>query len=97
MLKILDDSKIKYGDDIIKIITPLGLLGTANYFIELGVPKSIEAIVNDMKNYMLYECNFEREEAKNIDEYPLSSVLANNLDYNFFYGDLGKKQESTSK
>ena len=55
MLKILDDSKIKYNDDIIKIITPLGLLGTANYFIELGVPKSIEAIVNDMKNYMLYE------------------------------------------
>ena len=55
MLKILDDSKIKYNDDIIKIITPLGHLGTANYFIELGVPKSIEAIVNDMKNYMLYE------------------------------------------
>lgn len=55
MLKILDDSKIKYNDDIIKIITPLGLLGTANYFIELGIPRSLEEILDDMKNYMLYE------------------------------------------
>lgn len=56
-----------------------------------------ELFAEVVQNYMLYECNFELEEAKNIDEYPLSSVLANNLDYNFFYGDLGKKQESTSK
>lgn len=55
MLKILDDSGIKYNDDIIKIITPLGVLGTAKYFIELGISRPIEDIVNDMKNYMLYE------------------------------------------
>ena len=55
MLRILDDSGIKYNDDIIKIITPLGVLGTAKYFIELGVSRPIEDIVADMKKYMLYE------------------------------------------
>ena len=30
MLKILDDHNIQYADDIVKTITPLGVLGTAN-------------------------------------------------------------------
>ena len=34
VLKVLDDHQIKYGDEIVKIITPLGLLGTAKYFIK---------------------------------------------------------------
>ena len=34
VLKVLDEYSVKYNDDIIKIITPLGFLGTAEYFIK---------------------------------------------------------------
>ena len=38
MLRILDENNIKYSNDITKTITPLGVLGTAEYFInELGI------------------------------------------------------------
>ncbi len=49
-----------------------------------------------VQDYILNECNFELEESEAIDEIPLSSVYPNDLDYNFFYGSLGK-QESSSK
>ncbi len=55
MLKILDDEGIEYGEDIVKIITPLGLLGTAKYYIGLGVKRSIDDIVDKMRAYMLDE------------------------------------------
>lgn len=35
MLRILDENGITYGDDIIKIITPLGVNGTAEYYLQL--------------------------------------------------------------
>lgn len=34
MLKILEENNIRYGNDIIKTITPLGYVGTAKYFAE---------------------------------------------------------------
>ena len=34
MLRILDEHGVKYPDNIIKIITPLGYIGTAKYFVE---------------------------------------------------------------
>ena len=38
MLRILDENGICYENDIIKIITPLGLAGTAEYYInQMGV------------------------------------------------------------
>ncbi len=52
MLRILDENGITYGDDIVKIITPLGLLGTAKYYVELGVPLTLEQIIMKMKEYM---------------------------------------------
>ncbi len=52
MLKILDDNNVSYNDDIIKIITPLGVKGTAKHFIELGVNKPLDEIVSNMKEYM---------------------------------------------
>lgn len=64
MLKILDDNQIPYGEDIIKIITPLGVVGTAKYYQELGVDKPLEAIVADMKNDML-DAYFYHIPAKN--------------------------------
>ena len=55
MLRILDENDIPYGEDIVKIITPLGLLGTAKYFVGMGMDKPIEDIVRLMGEYMLEE------------------------------------------
>ena len=44
MLDVLDTFGIQYGDDIINIITPLGLQGTAEYFQGLGLELTIEEI-----------------------------------------------------
>lgn len=54
MLRILDENSIPYEDDIIKVITPLGLNGTAEYYInELGLNMSKEQLMLTMKEYML--------------------------------------------
>ena len=52
MLRILDENNIKYGDDIVKTITPLGLGGTADYYISLGIKQSREEILSKMLSYM---------------------------------------------
>ena len=51
MLRILDERGIKYGDDIVKIITPLGYSGTAKYFRTLGAEESAEELVEIMNSY----------------------------------------------
>lgn len=49
MKKILDENNVSYGEDLIKIITPLGFLGTAKYFInDLGVKLTIEELAKKM-------------------------------------------------
>lgn len=54
MLKILDENNISYSKDIIKIITPLGVSGTAEYYVNtLNVEKTEEEIIDSMKAYML--------------------------------------------
>lgn len=54
MMKILDDFGISYGNDLIDIITPLGTVGTAKYFVEtLGVPCTPEEVFELMKKYLL--------------------------------------------
>ncbi len=54
MLRILDENRIHYDNGIIKIITPLGLNGTAEYYInQLGVQMSKEQLMTVMKEYML--------------------------------------------
>lgn len=53
MLRILDENCITYGDDIVKIITPLGLEGTARHFMSMGIQKPLEAIMQTMGEYML--------------------------------------------
>ena len=55
MLRILDENSISYGDDIVKIITPLGYHGTAEYFIKLGLNKSKEELVATMNAYAIEE------------------------------------------
>lgn len=63
MLRILDENSIKYGDDIVKIITPLGYRGTAEYFITLGINESADALVEKMNAYAKEEYTY-RIEAK---------------------------------
>lgn len=54
MLRILDENQISYSKDITKIITPLGLNGTAEYFINtLGLQMEKEGLMLIMKEYML--------------------------------------------
>lgn len=55
MLKILDDANVHYEKDIMKTITPLGVIGSAKYFIDMGVPGSLEEIVDRMQEYAFYE------------------------------------------
>ena len=50
MLRILDENNISYDEEIIKIITPLGVLGTAEYYIEMGLDMSKEDIIALMKD-----------------------------------------------
>ncbi len=50
MLKMLDDNGIPYESDIVKIITPLGYLGTAKYFQTLGLSMSVEEQLAEMKS-----------------------------------------------
>lgn len=55
MLRILDENNIKYGSDIVKIITPLGYAGTAEYFRGLGIEKTKEELVSLMNSYIYKE------------------------------------------
>ena len=55
MLRILDENGICYGEDIVKIITPLGYNGTAEYFIKLGLNMCTEEIISIMNTYALEE------------------------------------------
>lgn len=51
MLRILNEYGIKYGDDIVKIITPLGYQGTAEYYRGLGISLSTTELVELMNKY----------------------------------------------
>lgn len=56
MLRILDENNVKYPDDIIKIITPLGYIGTARYFREvLGCERTEKELYAKMGEYMIDE------------------------------------------
>ena len=55
MLKVLDDYNIKYDDDIVKIITPLGYKGSAEYFQKLGLKLSTEEIIDIVNKYAINE------------------------------------------
>ena len=56
MLRILDENGVKYGSDIIKIITPLGYGGTADYFREkLGVKMTKDELLHLMNAYIYSE------------------------------------------
>lgn len=66
MLRILDENEIAYSDDIVKIITPLGYKGTAEYFIELGLDKSVDELLSIMNAYALEEYTYRIQAKQNV-------------------------------
>lgn len=68
MLRILDENNMKYGDDIIKIITPLGFIGTAEYFIKMGLNKSREELIAKMNEYAIEEYTYNIPAKPNVIE-----------------------------
>ena len=59
VLSELDKNNCKYSEDIIKIITPLGLFGTSEYFIKtfglnIGIEELVETFKNNMANDYFY-------------------------------------------
>ena len=53
MLRILDEHGIAYGENIIRVITPLGFVGTAEYFIGMGLNRPREELVALMTAYAI--------------------------------------------
>lgn len=68
LLRILDDCGIKYDKDIVKIITPLGIAGTADYFISLGVDLPKDKIILHMKHYLLEEYLYNIPAKENVSD-----------------------------
>lgn len=66
MLRILDENNIPYGSDIVKIITPLGIPGTAEYFINMGLALPKNVIVDLMKKYMIEEYTYNIPAKNNV-------------------------------
>ncbi len=53
MLAVLDERGVPYPPDIVKIITPLGILGTAQYLIGLGLDMTVEEYIERAKAALL--------------------------------------------
>ena len=58
ILKRLDELKIEYPDDIIKIVSPLGTRGAAQYLIELGVEATVDDLLEMMDDFALNEYTY---------------------------------------
>lgn len=54
ILRVLDENGAAYPANVVKIVTPLGLAGTAEYFIrDLGLSRPREELVAQMTAYMV--------------------------------------------
>lgn len=52
MLRVLDENRVSYPTDVIKIITPLGYAGAADYFIKLGMNMPKQEIIEIVTKYL---------------------------------------------
>ena len=70
VLGILDDCGVSYPADVIKIVTPLGDRGTAEYMRDaLGVPLSLEEIFRQMDEFALVKYRDVIEIKEGVREY----------------------------
>ena len=58
ILDRLDKLNISYPDDIIKIVSPLGTRGAAQYLIDLGVDATVEELLCMMDDFALNEYTY---------------------------------------
>jgi len=68
MLRILDENGMKYDGGIVKKITPLGYVGTAKYYVEMGLPMTQEEIIAQMNKYALDEYVYNIQAKANVVE-----------------------------
>ena len=54
----LDNLHISYPEDIIKIVSPLGTRGAANYLIDLGVDSTVDDLLELMDSFALDEYTY---------------------------------------
>ena len=66
MVRILDENNMEYPQDIIKIITPLGFIKTAEYYINMGLDKPQEELVETMHRYAYDEYAFNIPAKNNV-------------------------------
>lgn len=70
ILKIADEAGISYGEELLKILTPLGYQKSAEYYVnELGVKDSVENIVSRIKQNLVYEYTNNIVAKKGVKEY----------------------------
>ncbi|MBQ3084024.1 MAG: HAD family phosphatase [Clostridia bacterium] len=75
MLRILDENQVAYGEDVVRIMTPLGINGAAEYFRTIGLKLSVEETARLAKEYML-EGYLHRIPAKSNVEQTLKALKA---------------------
>ena len=69
VLRVLDENGISYEKDIVKIITPLGFIGTANYYRdELGLDMSVEDAVARMHANAIHGYTYDVPAKSNVIE-----------------------------
>ena len=68
MKSVLDDYKIPYGDDLVKIVTPLGYEGTARYYQSIGLNESIDTILDVMRKKLVYEYTYNIDAKESVVE-----------------------------
>lgn len=67
LFRILDENNVPYGDDLIKIVTPLGFPATARYFVEkLGLKLTPEYTYSLMLEYMTEDYSTKVEAKPNV-------------------------------
>ncbi len=81
MLRILEENHIKYEDDIVKIITPLGYAGTAEYFQQIGVPIPKDEMIKQMNEYIYDDYLHKIPEKSNVIS-TLETLKKNGADLN---------------
>ena len=84
VLKELDKKNCKYGKDIIKTITPLGVVGTAEYFIKnfdlnMTLEELIEAFKVNIATAYFYEISTKKNVIEALTELKESGVSLNIL------------------
>ena len=58
MLRVLDHHNVPYPENIIQIITPLGLRATAEHFITMGLERTVDEILEEIADHLTpHYCN----------------------------------------